>query len=96
LANPSDFTDFDADIEFTLGDEILKINYPCYIFIPKETMYCPLDIKRVGKPFMFIDAQVLHRRLLYALRRLQRLPDLHISPKTTKRQSGGEYCGHDL
>lgn len=58
IGDSNNFTDFDADVEFTLGDEILKINYPCYIFIPKETMHCPLDIKRVGKPFIFIDASI--------------------------------------
>jgi hypothetical protein len=46
------------NIEFTLGDEIIKINYPCYIFVPKYTKHCPLDIKRVGKPFIFIDVSI--------------------------------------
>jgi len=58
IGDSNNFADFDADIEFTLGDEIFKINYPCYIFIPKNTMHCPLDIKRVGKPFIFIDASI--------------------------------------
>ncbi len=58
LIGAEDFSDFDADIEFTLGDEILHINYPCYIFIPKGTKHCPLDIKRVGKPFIFVDASI--------------------------------------
>ena len=52
------FSEFDADVEFTLGDEILKIDYPCYIFIPKGMKHCPLDIKRVGKPIIFIDASI--------------------------------------
>ena len=52
------FSDFDADIEFTFGEEVLKINYPCYIFVPKGTKHCPLDIKRVGKPLIFIDASI--------------------------------------
>jgi hypothetical protein len=38
--------------------DFVKINYPCYIFIPKNVMHCPLDIKRVGKPFLFIDARI--------------------------------------
>jgi len=58
IGDTNNFADFDADIEFTLGDEIIKINYPCYIFIPKNTKHCPLDIKRVGKPFIFIDASI--------------------------------------
>ncbi len=58
LIGAEDFTEFDADIEFTLGDEVLQINYPCYIFIPKGVMHCPLNIKRVGKPFIFVDASI--------------------------------------
>ncbi|MEO0249717.1 MAG: hypothetical protein ABIN58_09340 [candidate division WOR-3 bacterium] len=51
-------SEFDADIEFFFEDRILRINYPCYIFVPKGTKHCPLDIKRVGKPFIFIDASI--------------------------------------
>jgi hypothetical protein len=58
IGESKNFVDFDADIEFTLGDEIIKIDYPCYIFVPKDTMHCPLDIKRVGKPFIFIDVSI--------------------------------------
>ena len=58
IGESKNFVDFDADIEFTLGDKIIKIDYPCYIFVPKGTMHCPLDIKRVGKPFIFIDISI--------------------------------------
>jgi len=58
IGESKNFVDFDADIEFTLGDKIIKIDYPCYIFVPKDTMHCPLDIKRVGKPFIFIDVSI--------------------------------------
>jgi hypothetical protein len=58
IGESTNFVDFDADIEFTLGDEIIKINYPCYIFVPKYTKHCPLDIKRVGKPLIFIDVSI--------------------------------------
>ncbi len=58
IGDSKNFADFDADIEMRLGDKVLKINYPCYIFIPKNTMHCPLDIKRVGKPLLFIDARI--------------------------------------
>ena len=52
------FSEFDADVEFTLGDEVLQINYPCYIFIHKGVKHCPLNITRVGKPLLFVDASV--------------------------------------
>jgi hypothetical protein len=58
IGDTTNFADFDADVEFTYGDQVLKINYPCYIFIPKGTRHCPLDIKRVGKPFIFIDVSI--------------------------------------
>lgn len=58
IGDTMDFTDFDADIEMTLGEKIVKINYPCYIFIPKGMKHCPLDIKRVGKPLIFIDVSI--------------------------------------
>jgi len=58
IGDSDDFAEMDADIEMTLGDEIIKINYPCYIFVPKDVMHCPLDVKRVGKPFIFIDTRI--------------------------------------
>ena len=58
IGESKNFAELDADIEMTLGDKIVKINYPCYVFIPKGVMHCPLDVKRVGKPFIFIDARI--------------------------------------
>lgn len=58
IGDSRNFADFDADVEMKLGNKIVKINYPCYIFIPKNVMHCPLDIKRVGKPFIFVDARI--------------------------------------
>ncbi len=52
------FLEFDADAEMLLGDRVRKINYPCYFFIPKNTPHCPLVIKRVAKPLVFIDARI--------------------------------------
>lgn len=58
IGDSDNFAELDADIELTLGDEILKINYPCFVFMPKGVMHCPLDVKRVGKPFIFVDSRV--------------------------------------
>jgi hypothetical protein len=52
------FLDFDADIEMFLDGETRKVNYPCYFFVPKNMNHCPLVIKRVGKPLVFIDARM--------------------------------------
>ena len=55
--NSKNFLEFDADCEMLLGDRVRKINYPCYFFIPKNTPHCPLEVKRIGKPLVFIDAR---------------------------------------
>ena len=51
------FLEFDADCEMMLGDKVRKIDYSCYFYIPAGTPHCPLVIKRVGKPIVFIDAR---------------------------------------
>ena len=53
------FLEFDAEAEMFLGDKVRKVDYSCYFFIPKGTPHCPLVIKRVGKPIVFIDARVM-------------------------------------
>jgi hypothetical protein len=58
IGESKNFAKFDADVEFGLGDKTVKINYPCYIFIPKNVMHGPLKIKRVGAPFIFIDSRI--------------------------------------
>jgi hypothetical protein len=58
IGTPENFLDFDADIEFELDKKVEKINYPFYAFIPKGTYHCPLVVKRVGKPMIFIDARL--------------------------------------
>ncbi len=52
------FNEFEAYAEFTYADRIIKIDYPCYVFIPKGTKHCPLDIKRVDKPIIFMDCSI--------------------------------------
>ena len=57
--DPRDITDFDAEIEMTLGegDKLVKhsIDFPVCIFIPAGMPHCPLNIKRVGKPITYMD-----------------------------------------
>ncbi len=52
------FVDFDAEIELSLDGVTKTITYPCYVFVPKGTMHCPLNVKRVTKPLVFIDARL--------------------------------------
>jgi hypothetical protein len=58
IGESKNFLDFDADIEFELDKKVYKINYPCYAFIPKGMYHCPLVVKRVNKPLIFIDARL--------------------------------------
>jgi hypothetical protein len=58
IGTSDNFVDFDADVEFTLDGEVHKITYPFYAFIPAGTPHCPLVVKRLGKPIIFIDARL--------------------------------------
>jgi hypothetical protein len=56
-ANAQDATDFDAEIEVTLGGELEKhvVTCPTSIYIPAGLSHGPLDFVRVGKPVLFLD-----------------------------------------
>jgi hypothetical protein len=56
--NSKDFLDFDAEIELSLDGVVKKITRPCYVFVPKGMDHCPLNVTRVTKPFVFIDARL--------------------------------------
>jgi hypothetical protein len=53
--DPNNVVDFDAEVDFSLGDISYTITYPACVYIPKGLMHGPLDIKRVTKPLMFVD-----------------------------------------
>jgi len=48
--------DFDAEIEIFLGPEYERhiITKPCILYIPRGFEHNPMDIKRVGKPLLFM------------------------------------------
>jgi len=81
IGEPQHFHEFDADVEMRLGDKIVKVNYPCYIFIPKNVMHCPLVVKRVGKPFIFIDARISG--------------EASVRPATIKKHPPIKYIAHN-
>ena len=58
VGTSDNFVDFDADIEFGLDKKVYKINYPFYAYIPAGMYHCPLTVKRLGKPIIFIDARI--------------------------------------
>jgi hypothetical protein len=56
-ADPTNLHDFGAEIEMSLGEEGIKhtINTPSIVYIPKGLVHCPLNYKKVDKPFIVID-----------------------------------------
>jgi len=56
-ANSLDITDFDAEVEMSLGEEGEKhiITEPTVLHIPKDTIHCPLNFKVVNKPVIFMN-----------------------------------------
>jgi DNA-binding MarR family transcriptional regulator len=60
-ADGNNLSDFDADIEIYLDGKKEIINFSGYVFIPKGMNHCPLVIKRVGKPLIFMDARTTEK-----------------------------------
>lgn len=57
----TDVFDFDAEIEFTLGEigknaEVFHITKPTIVRVPAGVYHCPLNFKRVDKPILFLAA----------------------------------------
>jgi len=57
-SNPMDMNEFDAEVEFTFGEEREKhvITGSAVVTVPPGVYHCPLNYKRVGKPFYCIEA----------------------------------------
>ena len=56
--DPTNFIDFGGEIDLTLGEEVNTITYSSWVFIPKGLDHCPLEVKKVNQPIMFIDARL--------------------------------------
>jgi hypothetical protein len=57
-SNPLDLYDFDAEIEFYLGGEKQIINAASIVSVPAGLIHCPLVIKRIGKPVMWLEVML--------------------------------------
>ncbi len=53
--DPTNIMDLGAEIEFTLGGEKHVIKYPAVVSIPKGLVHCPIVIKKVKRPFVFLE-----------------------------------------
>jgi hypothetical protein len=47
--------DFDAELEMFLEDKFEPFNYASFIHVPAGTMHGTVNVKKVNKPFIFID-----------------------------------------
>lgn len=56
--DPNNFVEFTAEVELTLDGKVNSITYASWVYIPKGMMHCPLNVKRVNKPILFIDARL--------------------------------------
>ena len=52
--NPLNIRDFGGEVELTMGDEKHIINSTSFVIVPPGLPHCPLNFKKVDKPFMFM------------------------------------------
>jgi hypothetical protein len=59
-SNPTDATDFDAEIEVYLGEEQEKhtIKSPSSVYVPAGLPHGPIKFAKINKPLLFIDIAV--------------------------------------
>jgi mannose-6-phosphate isomerase-like protein (cupin superfamily) len=55
--DPGNIGEFGAEVELHLGKNQQKhiINYTSCVYVPAGLLHCPLNVKKVTKPIMFID-----------------------------------------
>lgn len=57
-SNPMDMNEFDAEVEFSFGEEREKhiITSPSIITVPPGVYHCPLNYAKIDKPFYCLEA----------------------------------------
>jgi hypothetical protein len=53
--DPENISDFGAEVEFTIGGETHKITQSTVVSIPGDIEHCPIKIKNVTRPFIFLE-----------------------------------------
>jgi len=55
--NPLDITDFNAIVEYTIGDEKHTITEPACVSMPPGQVHCPISVENVSveKPIVFLE-----------------------------------------
>lgn len=56
--DPENINDLGAEVEFTLGGETHKITKPTVVSIPGDVEHCPIKIKNVKKPIVFLEVSM--------------------------------------
>jgi len=58
--NPMDCREFDAEIEWCLGEEMEPhlINVPTVVSMAKGLYHGPIEIKKINKPFIFLEVML--------------------------------------
>ena len=58
--NPMNCREFDAELEWCLGEEQEKhiINVPTVMSMAKGLLHGPIEIKKIGKPFIFLEVML--------------------------------------
>jgi len=61
--DPTNIQDFDAEIELAIGEEqeIHVITSPTVVSLPPGLVHCPLIVKRVGKPLVFLEISMVKK-----------------------------------
>ncbi len=57
-SNPQDMHEFDAEVEFSFGEEAEKhiITSPTVVIVPPDVYHCPLNFAKVFKPIYCLEA----------------------------------------
>jgi hypothetical protein len=54
-ADPKNAKNFDAELEMYLEDKFEPISSASYVHVPAGTMHGTVNVKKVNKPFIFMD-----------------------------------------
>jgi hypothetical protein len=54
-ADPYDISDFQAVVDFHMGDDIYTFDKPTIVYVPAGVKHAPINIKVVKKPIIFMN-----------------------------------------
>jgi hypothetical protein len=60
-SDPQNPRDLGGEVEFWLEDEKYLLTRSCLIYVPKGLRHCPLLVRRVDKPILFLAVSVTNK-----------------------------------